>query len=67
MDSIVSLPQRIVDWLITQSDMADIKFFVEYPPVNKAVPLRNTIVAVGIENIDISTLEKALNGRVNAS
>lgn len=54
MDSIVSLPQRIVDWLITQNDMADIKFFVEYPPVNKAVPLRNTIVAVGIENIDIT-------------
>lgn len=53
MDSIVSLPQQIVDWLGQQSDMSDIKFFVEYPPVNKAVPLRRTIVAVGIENIDI--------------
>lgn len=53
MDSIVSLPQRIVDWLSSQSDMSDIKFFVEYPPVNKAVPLRRTIVAVGIENIEI--------------
>ncbi|MBQ8575504.1 MAG: hypothetical protein IJ447_05600 [Clostridia bacterium] len=53
MDSIVSLPQQIVDWLSEQEDMSDIKFFVEYPPVNKAVPLRRTIVAVGIENIEI--------------
>ncbi len=53
MDNIVSLPQQIVDWLSSQSDMDDIKFFVEYPPVNKAVPLRNIIVAVGIDSIDI--------------
>ncbi len=53
MDSIVSLPQKIVDWLSEQEDMYDIKFFVEYPPVNKAVPLRRSIVAVGIENIEI--------------
>ena len=51
MDSIVSLPQQIVDWLSSQDDMEDIKFFVEYPPVNKAVPLRRSIVAVGIDNI----------------
>ncbi|MCQ2484828.1 MAG: hypothetical protein MJ168_05790 [Clostridia bacterium] len=53
MDSIVSLPQRIVEWLSAQQDMNDLKFFVEYPPVNKAVPLRRAIVAVGIENIEI--------------
>lgn len=53
MDSIVSLPQRIVEWLSSQEDMSDIKFFVEYPPVNKAVPLRRIIVAVGIDNIEI--------------
>ena len=53
MDSIVSLPHRIVEWLSAQSDMEDIKFFVEYPPLNKAVPLRRTIVAVGIDNIEI--------------
>ena len=53
MDSIVSLPYRIVEWLSAQSDMDDIKFFVEYPPVNKAVPLRRTIVAVGMDSIDI--------------
>lgn len=53
MDSIVSLPQRIVEWLSSQQDMKDLKFFVEYPPVNKAVPLRRAIVAVGIETIEI--------------
>lgn len=53
MDSIVSLPQQIVTWLSQQSDMSDLKFFVEYPPVNKAVPLRRAIVAVGIESIEI--------------
>ena len=53
MDSIVSLPQRIVEWLSVQQDMKDLKFFVEYPPVNKAVPLKRAIVAVGIESIEI--------------
>ena len=53
MDDIVSLPARIVEWLSEQSDMSDLKFFVEYPPVNKAVPLKKSIVAVGIESIEI--------------
>lgn len=54
MDSIVSLPNRIVEWLSRQEDMKDLTFFVEYPPIKKAVPLKKTIVAVGIENIDIT-------------
>lgn len=54
MDSIVSLPIRIVEWLGQQDDMKDLTFFVEYPPINKAVPLRKAIVAVGIENIEIT-------------
>ena len=53
MDSIVSLPIRIVEWLGNQEDMNDLTFFVEYPPIKKAVPLRKAIVAVGIENIEI--------------
>lgn len=53
MDAVVSLPQRIVMWLSTQEDMEDIKFFVEFPPVNKAVPLKRAIVAVGIDTINI--------------
>ena len=35
MDSIVSLPIRIVEWLGKQDDMNDLTFFVEYPPINK--------------------------------
>ena len=54
MDSIVSLPIRIVEWLGDQEDMKDLTFFVEYPPINKAVPLRKAIVAVGIDNIEIT-------------
>lgn len=54
MDSIVSLPIKIVEWLSEQEDMQDISFFVEYPPINKAIPLRKAIVAVGIENIEIT-------------
>lgn len=53
MDSIVSLPIRIVEWLGDQEDMKDLTFFVEYPPINKAVPLKKAIVAVGIDNIEI--------------
>ena len=51
MDSIVSLPIRIVEWLGKQDDMNDLTFFVEYPPINKAVPLKKAIVAVGIDSI----------------
>lgn len=54
MDSIVSLPIRIVEWLGKQEDMKDLTFFVEYPPIKKAVPLKKAIVAVGIDNIDIT-------------
>lgn len=54
MDSIVSLPIRIVEWLGKQEDMTDLTFFVEFPPINKAVPLRKAIIAVGIDNIEIA-------------
>ena len=53
MDSIVALPRLIVEWLGTQEDMSDLTFFVEYPPIKKAVPLRKSIVAVGVESIEI--------------
>lgn len=54
MDSIVALPAKIVEWLENQEDMDDLKFFVEYPPLNKAVPLKRAIVAVGIDSINIT-------------
>lgn len=53
MDKIVSLPEKIVEWLSKQEEMNDLSFFVEYPPIKKAVPLKKIIVAVGIENIEI--------------
>ena len=54
MDSIVALPLKIVEWLESQEDMNDLKFFVEYPPLKKAVPLKRAIVAVGIDSISIT-------------
>lgn len=53
MDKIVTLPQRIVDWLSIQPELLDIRFFTEFPPVLKAVPLKEAIVAVGIEQLSI--------------
>lgn len=53
MDKIVTLPQRIVTWLSVQPELLDIRFFTEFPPVLKAVPLKEAIVAVGIEQLSI--------------
>ncbi len=53
MDSIVALPSKIVDWLSTRPQLRDINFFTEFPPINKAVPLKRAIVAVGIQELKI--------------
>lgn len=53
MDYIVALPQRIVEWLSQREQLSEIKFFTEFPPVMKEVPLRRAIVAVGIEDMKI--------------
>ncbi len=53
MDYIVALPQRIVEWLSQREQLADIKFFTEFPPVMKEVPLKRAIVAVGVEDMKI--------------
>ncbi len=53
MDKIVTLPQKIVDWLSIQPEVSDITFFTEFPPVLKSVPLKKAIVAVGIEQLSI--------------
>ncbi|MDY6060778.1 MAG: hypothetical protein SPI54_02625 [Oscillospiraceae bacterium] len=34
--------------------MKDITFFTEFPPIAKAVPLKRSIVAVGIENLSLT-------------
>ena len=53
MDSIVALPSRIVEWLSERPQLADINFFTEFPPIEKAVPLKRAIVAVGIKDMKI--------------
>ncbi len=54
MDKIVTIPQRIVDWLNIQPTLSDITFFTEFPPIMKSVPLKKAIVAVGIEELNIT-------------
>lgn len=54
MDTIVTIPQKIVDWLNIQPTLDDITFFTEFPPIMKSVPLKKAIVAVGIEELNIT-------------
>ncbi len=53
MDSIVALPSSIVEWLSERESLSDIYFFTEFPPINKAVPLKKAIVAVGVQELKI--------------
>lgn len=53
MDSIVALPSNIVEWLSDREQLENIDFFTEFPPINKAVPLKKAIVAVGIKDMKI--------------
>ena len=53
MSEISALPANIVAWLKEREELAYIKFLTEYPPVKKAVPLKHTTVAVGIEGMEI--------------
>ena len=53
MSTISALPRNIVEWLETREELKEIKFLVEFPAIKKAVPLKNTIVAVGIGGVDI--------------
>ncbi len=57
MSSTISImPQSIVTWLKNISDLNHITFMTEYPPQAKAVPLRNTIVSVGLAEVEITDL-----------
>ena len=53
MSEISALPSNIVDWLKSREELGYIRFLTEYPPVKKAVPLKYTTVAVGIESMEI--------------
>ena len=57
MSSTISLmPQSIVTWLSKISDLKSITFMTEYPPQAKAVPLRNSIVSVGLAEVTITDI-----------
>jgi len=45
------MPGQIVSWLSAQPQLQNLVFLTEYPAQKKAVPLREAIVAVGIETI----------------
>lgn len=53
MGEISALPANIVAWLKTREELDYIRFLTEYPAVKKAVPLKHTTVAVGIESMEI--------------
>lgn len=53
MSEISALPSNIVEWLKGRSELSHIKFLTEFPAIKKAVPLKNTIVAVGIQSMEI--------------
>lgn len=53
MSEISALPSNIVAWLKGRDELSRIKFLTEFPAIKKAVPLKNTTVAVGIESMEI--------------
>ena len=53
MSDISALPGDIVDWLKGMQELEHIKFISEYPPQDKAVPLRQNTEAEGLERVDI--------------
>lgn len=53
MSEISALPSNIVEWLKSREELGYIRFLTEFPAVKKAIPLKHTTVAVGIENMEI--------------
>ena len=53
MSEISALPANIVEWLKSREELENIRFLTEFPALKKAVPLKHTTVAVGIENMEI--------------
>ncbi len=53
MSEISALPGNIVEWLKSREELKYIRFLTEYPAIKKAVPLRYTTAAVGIESMEI--------------
>lgn len=53
MSEISALPSNIVEWLKSREELNYIRFLTEYPAVKKAIPLKYTTAAVGIESMEI--------------
>jgi hypothetical protein len=53
MSEISALPANIVAWLKSREELDRIRFLTEFPAIKKAVPLKHTTVAVGIESMEI--------------
>ena len=53
MSTISALPASIVTWLQGIVELKSITFMTEFPPHAKAVPLKNSIVSVGISDVTI--------------
>lgn len=53
MSEISALPANIVAWLKTREELSRIRFLTEFPALKKAIPLKHTTVAVGIEGMEI--------------
>lgn len=53
MSEISALPSNIVEWLRSREELGYIRFLTEYPAVKKAIPLKYTTAAVGIESMEI--------------
>lgn len=53
MSEISALPAGIVDWLKGREELSGITFLTEFPAIKKAVPLKHTTVAVGINGMEI--------------
>jgi len=54
MSAISAMPAQIAAWLKEQEPLEGIVFIPEYPAIKKAVPLKQAIVAVGLENVSIT-------------
>lgn len=54
--TITVMPQSIANWLKNIPDLRHITFMTEYPPQAKAVPLRNSIVSIGLAEVKITDL-----------
>lgn len=53
MNEMSAMPSQIANWLGEREELEDMIFLTEFPPVQKAVPLKKVTVAVGITEISI--------------